>query len=75
MTDVVQTWLLYLRWRRTEGSLAPDGYDESVASVRERLPGLFARGLPPEQRSVLDAFLARCGPFLGEGERGARHVV
>ena len=75
MTDVVQTWLLYLRWRRTEGSLAPDGYDESVASVRERLAPLFARRLPLEQRTMLDAFLARCGPFLGGAEPGARHVV
>jgi len=50
MTDVLQTWLTYLRGRRTEGSLAPDGYDESVASVREQLPALFARRLPP--RSV-----------------------
>jgi hypothetical protein len=74
MTDVVQTWLVYLRWRRVEGSLTPDGYDESVASVRQALPLLFARRLPPEQRAVLDGFLDRCGPFLGERER-VRQVV
>ena len=70
MTDVVQTWLLYLRWRFVEGSLTPDGYDESIASARAALPALFARRLPPEQRPVLEAFLARCGPFLGEAGAG-----
>lgn len=75
MTDVVQTWLLYLRFRRIEGSLTPDGYEESVASVREGLPLLFARRLPPEQRSILEAFLARCAQFLGDGERASRQVV
>ena len=67
MTDVVQTWLVYLRWRRVEGSLTADGYDESVASAREALPLLFARRLPPDQRLLLDAFLERCAPFLGNG--------
>jgi predicted PolB exonuclease-like 3'-5' exonuclease len=75
MTDVVQTWLLYLRWRRVDGSLTRDGYDESVASAREALPLLFARRLPPEQQAVLDGFLERCAPFLGDGERAARQVV
>jgi hypothetical protein len=75
MTDVLQTWLLFLRWRLVEGSLTPDGYEESVASARDGLPALFARRLPPEQREVLDAFLARCRAFLGEGEPGARRAV
>jgi hypothetical protein len=74
MTDVVQTWFLFLRWRLVEGSLTPDGYEESVASAREALPALFARRLPPEQREVLGAFLDRCRAFLGEGEP-ARQVV
>jgi predicted PolB exonuclease-like 3'-5' exonuclease len=74
MTDVVQTWLLFLRWRRVQGSLTPDGYEDSVASVRERLSLLFARRLPAEQREVLDAFLSRCAPFLGDGVR-VRQVV
>jgi predicted PolB exonuclease-like 3'-5' exonuclease len=65
MTDVVQTWLLFLRWRLVEGSLTPDGYDESIASAREVLPALFTRRLPAEQRAPLSAFLARCGGFLG----------
>jgi predicted PolB exonuclease-like 3'-5' exonuclease len=65
MTDVVQTWLLFLRWRMVEGSLTADGYDESIASARGALPALFARRLSPEQRGVLDGFLARCGGFLG----------
>ncbi len=75
MTDVVQTWLLYLRWRRVEGSLTADGYEDSVASVREGLPPLFARRLPPEQRAILDAFLVRCGAFLGDEGGDERQVV
>jgi 3'-5' exonuclease len=78
MTDVVQTWLLYLRWRLVEGSLTPDGYEESVSSARDALPALFARRLPAEQRVVLDGFLARCQPFLGrprEGDREQRQLV
>jgi predicted PolB exonuclease-like 3'-5' exonuclease len=65
MTDVVQTWLLFLRWRLVEGSLTPDGYDESVASARTALPALFARRLPPDQRAILEKFLGRCRAFLG----------
>lgn len=69
MTDVVQTWLVFLRWRLVEGSLTPDGYEDSIASAREALPALFARRLPPEQRAVLEGFLGRCGGFLGARER------
>ncbi len=65
MTDVVQTWLLYLRWRLVEGSLTADGYEDSIASARDALPALFARRLPGEERAVLDGFLARCRAFLG----------
>lgn len=68
MTDVVQTYLLFLRHRLVEGSLTPDGYAESVASARDELPRLFARRLTAEERAVLDGFLARCGPFFGERE-------
>ena len=68
MTDVVQTFLLFLRFRLVEGSLTPDGYAESAALVREALPALFARRLPAEERSVLDGFLERCRPFFGRRE-------
>jgi predicted PolB exonuclease-like 3'-5' exonuclease len=71
MTDVVQTWLLFLRWRVVEGSLTPDGYDESLASARTALPALFARRLPPDQRAILDRFLGRCRGFLGATTREA----
>jgi predicted PolB exonuclease-like 3'-5' exonuclease len=71
MTDVVQTWLLYLRWRLVEGSLTPDGYDESIASARATLPALFTRRLPPEQRAILEKFLGRCRAFLGATTREA----
>ncbi len=73
MTDVVQTYLLYLRLRLVEGSLAPDGYAESADDARERLPGLFASRLGAEERAALDGFLERCGPFFGErnGRRAA----
>ena len=45
MTDVVQTWLLFLRYRLVEGTLTRDGYDESVASVRHDLPAIARRSL------------------------------
>ena len=60
MTDVVQTWLLFLRYRLVEGSLTPDGYDESVASVRERASRLLARrSLLPRSTRALDGFSMR----------------
>jgi hypothetical protein len=65
MTDVVQTFLLFLRFRLVEGSLTPDGYAESAALAREALPHLFARRLPAEERAVLDGFVERCRPFFG----------
>jgi predicted PolB exonuclease-like 3'-5' exonuclease len=68
MTDVVQTWLLFLRWRLVEGSLSRDGYAESVASVREDLPAIARRSLPPAEARLLDGFLGRSARFLGESE-------
>lgn len=72
MTDVVQTFLLFLRLRLVEGSLTPDGYAESAEAAREALPRLFARRLRPAERTALDGFLGRCAPFFGataEAER------
>jgi hypothetical protein len=74
MTDVVQTFLLFLRSRLVEGSLTPDGYAESAALAREALPALFARRLPPEERAVLDPFLERCAPFFAEPRHRLRAV-
>lgn len=72
MTDVVQTYLLFLRWRLVEGSLTPDGYAESAELAREALPALFARRLQAGAREALDGFLDRCGPFFGEREQVRR---
>lgn len=66
MSDVVQTWLLYLRFRLLEGSLTPAGYTLSVASCREHLPALFAARLEPAARGFLTGFLDRCAPFFDE---------
>ena len=66
MSDVVQTWLLYLRYRLLEGTLSPGGYALSVAACREDLPALFAERLEPAARTFLAGFLERCGPFLDE---------
>jgi predicted PolB exonuclease-like 3'-5' exonuclease len=66
MTDVVQTWLLFLRWRLAEGTLTPMGYAQSVASARDRLPALFAERLRPGERKLLESFLERCEPFFSE---------
>lgn len=68
MTDVVQTWLLFLRYRLVEGSLGRDGYEASVASVRRDLPALARRSLPTEGARLLDAWMARGVRFFGEPE-------
>jgi predicted PolB exonuclease-like 3'-5' exonuclease len=74
MTDVVQTFLLFLRCRLVDGSLTEDGYAESAALAREALPALFARRLTPAERGVLDAFLGRCAPFFAEPRHRLRAV-
>lgn len=65
MTDVVQTWLLFLRFRLLEGTLTADGYGASARAAREDLPRLFAR-LTAGERAVLDGYLDRCTRFFGE---------
>lgn len=66
MTDVVQTYLLFLRCRLLDGSLTADGYLESAEGARDELPGLFARRLRAGERKHLEGFLERCAPFFGE---------
>ena len=66
MSDVVQTWLLYLRYRLLEGTLSPAGYAHSVASCRERLPQLFPQRLDPAATAFLLGFLDRCAAFFSE---------
>jgi len=75
MTDVVQTYLLFLRCRLLEGSLGADGYAESAADARAALPGLFARRLRPGERKFLDGFLERCAPFFGDVKPLCRAAV
>ena len=70
MTDVVQTWLLFLRFRLLAGTLSEDGYAESARSAREDLPALFGR-LTPGEREVLEGYLERCAGFFG-AERSVR---
>jgi predicted PolB exonuclease-like 3'-5' exonuclease len=73
MTDVVQTFLLFLRYRLLEGSLSPDGYGESAALARAALPSLFLRRMPLGEHAALDGFLERCAPFFGDrAERAVR---
>jgi 3'-5' exonuclease len=72
MTDVVQTFLLFLRYRLVEGSLTPDGYVESAALARSALPGLFLRRLPLGENAALDGFLDRCAAFFGDRAERAR---
>jgi len=74
MSDVVQTFLLFLRLRLVEGALTRDGYDESVGQAREALPRILARRLRPGERAALDGFLDRCSPFFGAGELAARRA-
>jgi predicted PolB exonuclease-like 3'-5' exonuclease len=67
ITDVVQTWLLYLRFRLLEGSITPGAYQRSLRSSREALPALIAERLGPGVRALLDGFLDRCAPFFEDG--------
>ena len=66
MTDVLRTWLLYLRYRLLDGSLSAAGYSLSVSSCRERLLPLLAGHAGPTVRAHMAGFLERCGPFLDE---------
>jgi len=66
MTDVVQTWLLFLRYRLLEGSLSREGYEASTRSVRDDLPGIFGRRLEPPERRILEAWMERCTAFQAE---------
>jgi predicted PolB exonuclease-like 3'-5' exonuclease len=75
MTDVVQTYLLFLRCRLLDGSLTADGYAESAASVRAALPLLFAKRLRPGERRFLEGFLERCAPFFGDARTPQRRAM
>ena len=66
MSDVVQTWLVYLRYRLLAGTISADSYRASVDSCRGRLPSLFAERLDPAAASLLTRFLERCEPFFEE---------
>jgi len=66
MSDVLQTWLLYLRYRLLDGGLSAAGYSLSVSACRESLPALLAARLGPSARAYMTSFLDRCGPFLDE---------
>ncbi len=70
MSDVVQTYLLFLRHRLVDGALTPDGYAESAAQAREALPRLFARRLGPGERRAIEGFLDRCAPFFEPATEG-----
>jgi len=75
MTDVVQTWLLFLRFRLLEGSLAPEGYEASVRQARDELPSLFARRLGPAEREILVPWMERCGSLRGTGDEPRRRAL
>jgi hypothetical protein len=75
MTDVIQTWLLWLRHRLVEGSLTPDGYEESAAAAQARLPALLAARLSPGELASLADFLARCAPYFGAPRAAPRPAL
>jgi predicted PolB exonuclease-like 3'-5' exonuclease len=66
MSDVVQTWLVYLRYRLLQGTLSQASYRDSLQSCRADLPRCFAQRLDPAAASFLAGFLARCEPFFDE---------
>jgi hypothetical protein len=63
---VVQTWLLFLRYRLVEGTLTRGGHEESVASVRRDLPSIARRSLAPEEAALLDRWMDRSARFFGD---------
>jgi predicted PolB exonuclease-like 3'-5' exonuclease len=65
MTDVVQTWLLWLRHRLVDGSLGADGYEESAEAAQARLPGLLAARLSAGEQAAISGFLEQCAPYFG----------
>ena len=66
MTDVVQTWLLFLRYRLVEGTISRGGYEGSVASVRHDLPSIARCRLAPAEARLLDGWLERSAGFFEE---------
>jgi predicted PolB exonuclease-like 3'-5' exonuclease len=74
MTDVVQTWLLWLRHRLVDGTLSADGYEESAAAAWARLPVLLAAKLSGGELASLSGFMQQCAPFFG-APQGSRHTA
>jgi predicted PolB exonuclease-like 3'-5' exonuclease len=66
MSDVVQTWLLYLRYRLLSGALTPAGYSVSVGAFRDEAASLLEDRLEATARTYLLGFLGRCRPFFDE---------
>ena len=54
-TDVANTWLMFCRFQRMRGLLAPERYEAEVAALREVLGGL-AQGGAAHWREFLDAW-------------------
>jgi 3'-5' exonuclease len=75
MTDVIQTYLVYLRWRLLEGSLSERSYAVSLRQTLEALPALFARRLAVGERTLLDAWLGRCRSFADELDSPLRQAL
>jgi predicted PolB exonuclease-like 3'-5' exonuclease len=69
MSDVVQTWLLYLRYRLLSGTLTQAGYTASAAAARGEIASLVAERLEAPARVQLLGFLERCGPFFEADSR------
>jgi 3'-5' exonuclease len=74
MTDVVQTFLLFLRRRLVDGTLLPDGYAESAEHARRTLPRVLADRLRPGERAELAGFFERCAPFFAAPEAARARV-
>ena len=75
MTDVVQTYLLFLRCRLLDGSLGTDGYAESAADARTACRASSRRRLRAGERKFLDGFLERCAPFFGDPPAASRRAA
>ncbi len=75
MTDVIQTYLVYLRWRLVEGSVSEQGYASSARQALDALPGLFTRRLGAGEGALLEAWMERCRPSVGESLAPLRQAL
>lgn len=51
-TDVLNTYLLYLKWQRTAGTLAPEGYAKATQDIKDHLTTLITQDKSESQSAA-----------------------